>query len=502
MKTRLAGRLVTASVALALSPFPASAADPEPDLSAVAEESTAEAQLVISGIVNRAFLFWDDGEETGVYSVDNPQDSSGFAVETAFAWDGWSAGFVVALDTAYASADTVDQLDRWGDGLVVELPYLFGQFGHERLGTIIVGQSDSASDEVDGINLSESDAVADASVGDWIEEFYLRAAGISGDDGLATGRLGAFNEGNGEVRWGDFIDGKLAGESGRFISYISPEFAGFEASVAVGQPQEIFLVHHELDEHFIDREGGVYWDAALRYAGTLGRAFTVEGAIGYWEDHTEEDAATEPTEDKGWGGSLAVRHEPSGLNLAVNYATESHTDECAEPGAVSLECRGDDEVVYVKGGIVRDVFEFGSTALYGEYHKGWKDHNDSDEDFLRTLEENEEEAEELESSEVTVWGLGVVQEIRSLHPAFSTTELYVGYRHYELDLDLINAEGSVAERDIDDFDVVMAGVTIQWGGAPERECPPYCEEESGPPIGADEGGEDGADGEGDGGGEE
>jgi hypothetical protein len=473
--------MIGAALALALSPHQASAADPGEEAADAAEqleEAVDGPRLAVSGIINRALLIWDDGDEIGIRSVDNPQDSSGIALEATFgSEEGWNAGFTIALDTMYASADTVDQLDWNGDGLIIELPYLFGQFGHERFGTVIIGHSDSASDEIENINLSESDAVADASVNDWIDAFYLRATGISGDAGLATGRDDAFNEGNGELRWGDFIDGKLAGESGRFVTYITPEFGGFEASAAIGRPQEVFLVNQETDIHFTDREGGVYWDAAVRYSQNLGDSFRVEGGVGYWRDTTEEDDATEPTEDEGWGGSLAVRHEPTGLNLAVSYAAEDHTEDCEEPGEVSQDCRGQDQVVYVKGGIVRDLFEWGSTSFYGEYHRGRKDHNDSDEDLLRTLELNADEAEELESSKVAVWGLGVVQEIESLRPIFTTTHLYLGYRHYDLDVDLVDADGPVSARGIEDIDVVMAGVTIQWGGAPERECPPVCERE-------------------------
>src|SRR3712207_8854983 len=50
-----------------------------------------------------------------------------------------------------------------------------------------------------------------------------------------------------ELRWGDYIPGLLAGESGRFVTYVSPEVMGFEASASVGQPQEIFLRKTELD---------------------------------------------------------------------------------------------------------------------------------------------------------------------------------------------------------------------------------------------------------------
>ena len=156
------------------------------------------------------------------------------------------------------------------------------------------------------------------------------------------------------MRWGDFIDGPLAGDSGRFVSYTTPEMAGFAASAAVGQGQEILLLKNGAFE-FNQKDRGLFVDGALRYAGELGGAFHVEGGIGAWRDTTQEQGAIEPTDDRGLGGSIAVRHMPTGLNIAVNAALESHTDMCDEdPGAVTGLCRGADRFLYVKGGIVRD----------------------------------------------------------------------------------------------------------------------------------------------------
>lgn len=52
------------------------------------------------------------------------------------------------------------------------------------------------------------------------------------------------------------------------------------------------------------------------------------------------------------------------------------------------------------------------------------------------------------------------------------TQLYLGYRHYELDVDLLGAGGSVPTRDFEDLDVVMAGITVHWGGVPAPVCEP------------------------------
>lgn len=131
----------------------------------------------------------------------------------------------------------------------------------------------------------------DVSVQDWNGNFFLRF----GD-----------NNDLGPLRWSDFIDGALAGDTAGIIRYTSPTRYGFNFDAAWGEND--------------------YWDAALRYSRVWGNAFWVKGAIGYWSNRSEEIGADEPTEDEGWGGSIAIRHVPSGLNLAFNYATEGHTD--------------------------------------------------------------------------------------------------------------------------------------------------------------------------------
>jgi outer membrane immunogenic protein len=424
---------------------------------------------VLSGILNRALVVWDDGDQVAVNSVDNPQDSS--AVELNGKFDlphEWSLGITTTVDTMWASADTVDQIDWTGDEFVAELPYLFAEFSHENYGRFLVGLLDSASDEIDNINLAESDAVADASFDNFVSDFFLRAEGIPGRSGLATGQPNSFG---GEARWGDFIEAKFAGASGRFITYISPNMSGLEVWGAVGQPQEIFLVRGNDTLVFNERTGGVYADGALRYAKDLNTSFRLEGGVGVWSDTTEEEGATEPTEDLGFGGSLALKHIPTGLNASVNFGNVSHTDDCADPGLISGKCRGDDAFVYLKGGAVRDLVDWGPTAFYGEYLKSWKSPNDSDMDLLVTLRrdplpepEPDQLDEEVKSTEVTGWGFGVVQHIEAIN-----TELYLGFRHYNLDTHLIDEAGTVPSRDFEDLITVVTGLTLHWGGRRETE---------------------------------
>ena len=109
-----------------------------------------------------------------------------------------------------------------------------------------MARSPPASDEIDNINLAGSDAIADASFENFSNNFFLRAKGIKGRGGLANGEP---NSCCGEIRWGDVIIGKFAGESGAFLTYVSPTWNGFELSSAVGQAQEIRMVNPTHTSH-------------------------------------------------------------------------------------------------------------------------------------------------------------------------------------------------------------------------------------------------------------
>jgi hypothetical protein len=263
----------------------------------------------------------------------------------------------------------------------------------------------------------------------------------------------------GQDRSGPFV--LLGGDTGRFISYATPRMMGFQLAGSIGRPQDLHFGRGE--NWFQEQNGGDFKDIALRYKGDW-NDFKIAAGIGAWSRTTEEKGALEPVRDTGWGGSFAVLHKPTGLNIAFNYGDEGHTRTCLDPGAVTSRCRGNDKFYYVKGGILRDFFDWGPTAFYGEYFRSWKALHDSDESALRTLELNPGEAGELTRSVAQIWGLGAVQTIKPSKDRPYTTDLYIGYRHHELDLRLINnAGGPAAAARVNDFDVVMAGVRFRWG---------------------------------------
>ncbi len=464
--------LTFGAVILAATDLPAIGGDLGGDCCADIEERVAELEaatvrhpnrkieLTIEGVVNRAALIWDDGERRDTYIVDNAQDGSNILIEgEGELGDGWKAGLTFGIDFLLPSSDFVDQLN---DGTpnelldIIDLSDSFVTVSNERFGTINFGLTDTAADGIANILLSKSYVVADGDTSNWIGNFFLQAQGISGRAGLAIGEA---DEGFGvaEIRWGDFLIDSLGGDTLNAVTYISPAVRDFEFSASWGEND--------------------FWDVALRYNADWGKILRVEAGIGYVNNTTEDtlfrfpprDLANqlsedplEPVDDVSWGGGLAVRHLQTGLNIAFNYGTQRHTDECLERGLVSNRCRGRDEFYYINGGIVRNFTGRGDTAFYGEYQQVRRNFNESDEDVLQALELEEGQAEELKDSLATVWGFGVVQQLQGIdtETSGSVLEAYVGYRHYSLDLDLIDTDGPVANRQVKDFDAILAGVNI------------------------------------------
>lgn len=432
-KCRMAAIFVAASAFACLSSTIASAQDENSEDEVASEVATLEAtppgedklpiSFVYSMVVNQAMLIWNDGVNTGSNFVGSSPDGTNITVEGESEFgDGWTTGFVFGLDILYQQSDTVDQLNGAGEGDSIKPSDLFLTLGHENYGLLVFGYAGTASDGVDSENAANADALASPDVSDWNAAFFVRGNDLDLDA---------------EIRWGDYIDGALAGDTRNVIFYETPEYYGFKAAAAY--------------------DGVDYWDVGLRFEKTWEEQVAFGAAIGYWKDTTGEIGADEPTEDSGWGASVAMRHLPSGLNIAFNYSTADHANRCAEPGAISDACRGDDYVYYVIGGIERDFTGIGNTSIYGEYYRGDKAWNESDSDTLAAFELFSGEAEELSSSEVTAWGAGVVQYVENTAASF-----YLGYRHYELEVDLLGADGPVAAKPLKGLDMVMTGVRFKF----------------------------------------
>ncbi len=411
---------------------------------ATVRKKRSELEITIGGAVDRALMLWNDGGERKVYAVENPLDATTFEiVGEAELEGGWKIEFGTDFDFAATGMDRVSQLNNIGNILphFLEPSDSFIAVENERLGRILLGKTDTFTDGVDNINLADADVLVSADANDWLDSFFLRATGISGFSGLATGLPGAYNDGFGELLWGDYTLGAITGDTVENVTYSTPEVRGFIAGASWGN---------------IDK-GTDIWDGGIYYANIWGDQLQIQAGFGYGELVPDDPNAEERLDARFWGTGVAVKHLPTGLNFAFNYGNRKNTGHCEEPGAISEMCPDTNDFYYAVGGLVRKFSDRGRTSFYVDYFRSQTGLNDSDEDQLRSLEAIPDSAEELRNATVTAWGFGVVQYFDAASMA-----LYLGYKHFDIDFDLVNADGAVPARAFEDFGVILSGAVVKF----------------------------------------
>ncbi len=349
-----------------------------------ARKGNRRVSLSISGQVNKAVLYWDDGNEDDAYVVDNSTSNSRFSLSGAARISrGLTAGYVVEFDFDSAESNAVGAGgvgdDGGGTDGVVDLRLAAWYVRSEHLGRVTVGQYSPATDNLILINLGGSGVVATSDTRQWNSSF----AAVGG----------------GGATWGAMQQGvaSLDTDRGDIVRYDTPTFMGFIVSASWGEDDT--------------------WDVALKWNGNLAD-FRIALGAGYIEDNDDNTAD--------WSaimGSGSVVHVPTGLFLTGAYY-ERDVDGVSTDAAM----------YYVQAGVKRRVFNAGATTLYFEYG--------NNEDFAV------ETGAAASSSEVDVWGGGIVQNIDA-----ASMEIYAAFRGYEGQIDGVNTE---------DFSAVMTGARIKF----------------------------------------
>ena len=439
---------ISAFAALAvLATAPASAADLLGTCCGDLEERIAELEatsvrtgsrkttLAISGLVNRALLSWDDGQANDIYSVTNDNRTSVVIIEgeSAKFGSGWSAGFYMEFGILGAGTGEVSQIDDKGSTGVVEVRDTSWWIENKHLGKISVGLTNASglSGSVIEKDLSRTDKAAYSGVSDIGAGFFLRRSGVAGAQGLLP------------VTWGDVID-SLKEPDGEIVNYCTPELAGFIVSAFWG--------------------GDDFWNVSLGYEKEFGDLFEIGAGLAYNENREGEIAAV--ADHRTTAGSISVLHKPSGLNFTFAGGYRDFTERIVlNNGARGTPDSSDFH--YLKAGLLKEVIALGDTAFYGEYAR-----------FNGILSRGAD-AETVEGlgglnpgaacaaagdaclvsgSEATVWGLGVVQHIDD-----AEAQLYLGYRHYDIDIGLLDVGGArVPSVPLSGFHTVLGGAIIEF----------------------------------------
>ncbi|MGE3228338.1 MAG: porin [Hyphomicrobium sp.] len=404
-------------IGLAALPQAAGAADLGGDCCADLEERVAELEattarkgnrkvsLTVSGWVNQAVFFWDDGVESNAYVGTNglEQDRFRFLGEAKISSD-WAAGYILEIGLNGADSKTFSQAsDGTGNNLQHRKSAWFVK--SKDLGKLTVGKFDPATYHlIDNVDMLLTRNVSD-----------YEAAGVA---------IGAFQirtGGNpvGTTRWIDIMGGfqnSSPGQSGlrNVVRYDTPTLAGFVGSASWGEDDQ--------------------WELALNYRNDIGD-WKINGSIGYGEstDPVTNGGQCTSTGASGdcqwWAAGALVQHIPTGIYVYGGYGLNQID---LNPGVVADD---EAETWYVQAGIERKWFPLGKTNVFGEYRK-----------------DNVGLSKGADSSDLDLWAAGIVQNIEAADMSF-----YAVYRHYEGDI----TDGG-ATTNLDDFDMVITGAKINF----------------------------------------
>ena len=233
--------------------------------------------FAISGQINRAVLYGDDGTSAKWFFVDNANSSTRFRFTGSNEFDGgWDVGIVWEVEMQSNASNSVNIQNGDSDLGDVTFKERKMEFWVEKWGRLWLGQGDTASNSTSEVDLSGTDLAAYSSVSDVGSSFEFR------DNGVDTGITVGGSRSN--------FDGLSRKDR---VRYDTPKFAGFYASGSTGQ--------------------GSIWDAALRYAGDFGWAkFAAAG--GYADFGTSSS-----TNDNQFSSSASILFD-FGLNFTASYA--------------------------------------------------------------------------------------------------------------------------------------------------------------------------------------
>lgn len=409
-----------------LTTTPALAADLGGDCCADLEERVAELEattarkgnrkvsLTVSGWVNQAVFFWDDGVENNAYVGTNAleQDRVRFVGEAKIS-DGWSAGYNIELGLLGADSKSFSQTsDANSNSAGMRKAYWF--IKSKSYGKVTVGQEGTATYHL----LDDADFTLTRNVSDY------EAAGV------AMGRFKIRSNGQfvNNLLWTDLLRGvnnSSPGQNGRrnVVRYDTPEIAGFVATASWGEDD--------------------MWGMALTYKGEIG-AFKIVGKVGY-EENTDSTTSACNTSASGldcqwWGAAGTIMHQPTGIYVYGGYGEQEDDSEKAFNAAADET----DTAWYLQVGIERKYFALGKTNIFAEMRE---------DDAGSNLGKFSTGTNFVKNSDIEFWAAGVVQNIEA-----ADMSLYVVYRHAEGDF----VDSAGVKRGLDDFDMVISGAKINF----------------------------------------
>ena len=390
--------------------------------SVVAERVDRGVTLTVAGRVNQALLHAGQGSRDQTFVVDNDASGSRFELLAETEIGGLSTGVEIVVSAEVNTTDEIDfganEENEDDDG------HALGDFrqahwfiASERLGSLSIGQGDTAAEDTAHADLSGTD---------------LAGAGSDVDD-IAGGLVFEAEDGTALAELDDFFDMQDGSRALRVL-YRTPEWGGAALKVSLQNDAESLE-----GEDGDGDEGGLQPAVGIEYGLEFGsgaefaldaswrreqatRRVDLLDAAGAFAGATERERR-----DEFVVGSASVLL-PSGLNFTV-AGSRGFIDGSDE----------DTTAAFAKIGYVASLTPLGETRFSLDAFRG---RNAAD--FA---------APDGELPTARSIGLFAVQELHDLN-----TEIYIGARRYALDG--VGLEGSSLE--VDDLTAVIAGARVRF----------------------------------------
>lgn len=283
-----------------------------------------DVRLELSGRINQAVLFADNGDEEDFFVVDNDNSGSRFGFNGEVDFGEWTTGTELVISVEVNSTDEIkfdqddDPGEQFGDGDIGDLRQANWYIENPRFGFFSIGQGDEAGEDASEADLSGTTLIAQSDVDD-------TAGGLE------------FNSDTPGFEKIDEVDDffvNLDGDRTSRVLYETPSLFGFSLRGSLSDGD------------------GLEPSAAVLYGAEMG-GYELEAAAAW---RTENDEDGQPDTFHGSASLLA----PFGINVTFAGGTQDSTEDGVE----------DPNFFYGKLGYRADFFEFGDTRFSVDYFQG------------------------------------------------------------------------------------------------------------------------------------
>ncbi len=397
-----------------------------------ARKGNRKVNLTITGWVSSQIYFWDDGEESNAYVVDNSTDlASNFKfMGSAKISPGWDAGFQLSVFTDPGNSLASDQTNPSG-GAAVTVEHAYWWIGNDKLGKVSVGRQFGAADntvvftDFTGTLFPANTVVFDGA--------FMRLRPSDGT-GLASSPFGTWQG----FLWcetvGIGIGGDCNGLRTNSVKYESPTFGGFSVAASWCEDDQTDIYANYNGEH-----AGFKVSAATSYSWN-----TDNGGVGLGPIFDAEYFQIGAT----------VKHLASNLWLHGAYGHQ-YVDAAGVP---------DGHHVFLKAGWSPKLNSLGSTHFYGE----WARYTDEFGALSRpgatcgaffgaggaisdACASAVDTSVTITGSDVDRWGVGIVQDIDA-----ASMTLWAKWRMMELDATFTGG----GKQEVEDLNMFLTGAVI------------------------------------------